>query len=103
MRALTHLDRHNYEHVRIFAQRAAIGRVLCCRPHGRSSISNFIYRALDRNVSTGIVMGTVPMTIPVDTFLALLPDVLAPGSKTTPGVVFDLNMQTGLFYLILCH
>ena len=28
------------------------------------------YRALDRNVSTGIVMGTVPMTIPVDTFLS---------------------------------
>jgi hypothetical protein len=26
------------------------------------------YRALDLNVSTGIVMGTVPMTIPVDTF-----------------------------------
>ena len=25
------------------------------------------YRALDRHVSTGIVMGTVPMTIPVDT------------------------------------
>ena len=28
------------------------------------------YRALDRNVSTGIVMGTVPMTIPIDTFLS---------------------------------
>ena len=27
-----------------------------------------IYRALDLNVSTEIVMGTVPMTIPVDTF-----------------------------------
>ena len=26
------------------------------------------YRALDLNVSTGIVMGTVPMTIPVDTY-----------------------------------
>ena len=26
------------------------------------------YRALDLNVSTGIVMGTVPMTIPIDTF-----------------------------------
>ena len=25
------------------------------------------YRALDVNISTGIVMGTVPMTIPVDT------------------------------------
>jgi hypothetical protein len=25
------------------------------------------YRALDRDVSTGIVMGAVPMTIPVDT------------------------------------
>ena len=46
---------------------AAIGRVFPCRPHGRSSISNFIYRALDVHVSTGIVTGTVPMTIPVDT------------------------------------
>ena len=26
------------------------------------------YRALDLNVSMGIAMGTVPMTIPVDTF-----------------------------------
>ena len=26
------------------------------------------YRALDLNVSTGMVMGTVPMTIPIDTF-----------------------------------
>jgi hypothetical protein len=26
------------------------------------------YRALDLNVSTGIVKGAVPMTIPVDTF-----------------------------------
>ena len=26
------------------------------------------YRALDLNVSTGIVMGTVPMAIPIDTF-----------------------------------
>jgi hypothetical protein len=48
--------------------RAAIGRVLPCRPHGRASISNFIYRALDLNVSTGIVMGAALMTIPVDTF-----------------------------------
>ena len=47
---------------------AAIGRVFPCRPHGRASISNFIYRALDPYVSTGIVMGTVPMTIPVDTY-----------------------------------
>ena len=31
------------------------------------SISNFIYRALDSDVSTGIVMGAAPMTIPVDT------------------------------------
>ena len=46
---------------------AAIGRVLPCRPHGRASISNFIYRALDLDVSTGIVMGAAPMTIPVDT------------------------------------
>ena len=28
------------------------------------------YRALDRYVLTGIVMGTVPMTIPVDTYLS---------------------------------
>ena len=27
-----------------------------------------IYRALDLDVSMGIVMGTVPMTIPVDTY-----------------------------------
>ena len=47
---------------------AAIGRVFPCRPHGRSSISNFIYRALDPYVSTGIVMGAAPMTIPVDTY-----------------------------------
>ena len=46
---------------------AAIGRVSPCRPHGRASISNFIYRALDSDVSTGIVMGAAPMTIPVDT------------------------------------
>jgi hypothetical protein len=47
---------------------AAIGCVSSCRPHGRSSISNFIYRALnlDLDVSTKIVMGIVPMTIPVD-------------------------------------
>ena len=47
---------------------AAIGRVPPCRPHGRSSISNFIYRALDLNLSTGIVMGAAPMTIPIDTY-----------------------------------
>ena len=36
---------------------------------GRASISNLVYRALnlDVTVSMGIVMGTVPMTIPVDT------------------------------------
>ena len=28
------------------------------------------YRALDRYVSTGIVMGAAPMTIPVDTYLS---------------------------------
>ena len=28
------------------------------------------YRALDRNVSTGIVRGAAPITIPVDTFLS---------------------------------
>ena len=28
------------------------------------------YRALDRHVSTGIVMYTVPMTIPIDTYLS---------------------------------
>ena len=52
-----------------FADGAAIGCVLCCKWHGRASISSFIYRALsrDRDVSTGIVMGTVPMTIRVDT------------------------------------
>ena len=46
---------------------AAIGRVFPCRTHGRASISNFIYRALDPHVSTGIVMGAALMTISVDT------------------------------------
>ena len=38
----------------------AIGRVLYYRTHGRASISNFIYRALDSDLSTGIVMGAAP-------------------------------------------
>ena len=29
----------------VFGRSAAIGRVFPCRPHGRASISNFIYRA----------------------------------------------------------